>query len=1003
MTQASIDVSLNGVSTRVLVDSGASCNLLGESTLGQLQLQGLGVTLTKCTRKLFAYGAHQLNVVGKFTAIFQCGSERTEDEVIVVRGDGEFLLGRSTALKLKALVLPDVNQVGSATASPSTNDEIKNEYPGVFSGVGKLIGYQARFHVDSKVPPVAQRQRRIPYAYETRVDEKLQELQQSGIIEEAVGPTPWVSPIVIAPKKHGDIRLCVDLRRVNEAIVRERHPMPTTEELLHEVNGSTVFSKIDLKWGFHQVELEEESRYLTTFAANGKLYRFHRLPFGISSAPELYQKIISDVIKDLAGCRNGADDILLHADSLNQHDVRVHALMNRLQQVNLTVNPAKCEFAKSSIEFFGLQRSDKGIQPTPERIRSLAEASRPSNASEVRSFLGTAGFSAKFIPDFATVAEPLRRLTVKGAQFKWTTEQQQAFDHLKRLLVSSSTLAYYDAEAPIELVTDASPVGLGAVLVQKQDGVWRPVAYASRSLAAVERRYSQTKREALGIVWACERFHTYLLGREFTVCTDHKPLEVIYSARSKPSARIERWVLRLQPYSYRAKHIPGKTNIADALPRLPVAAADPGISSDEESVRLITQTAAPIAIGIRTIERSSAEDEELSAVRKCLHDGSWDGLPAAYRQVRGELTVVGKVVLRGQRIVIPTELRHQTVQLAHEGHQGIVKTKERLRSKVWWPGMDSEAEKLCKSCHACQVVAAPANAPPVKSTPLPDAPWQHLAVDLLGPLPSGEHIVVLVDYYSRYFEVDVVKSTSAEAVIPMIEAQFSRHGIPTSLRTDNGPPFNSEGFAKFLHECGVQQLRTTPLWPRANGEVERQNRSLMKVIRAAYAEGKTWKREVQRFLMAYRSTPHSTTGVAPAAELLFGRKVHCKIPALGEPATNEAVRDRDSERKQSMRDSADDANHATSQSTQIGDSVLLKRSETRSKVDTPFHHQPHVVVSRNGDQVVVQAPDGKLVRRNVQFTKPFRQHHPAEPSPEVQEAPQHGAEPRRSDRLSVKC
>ena len=175
-----------------------------------------------------------------------------------------------------------------------------------------------------------------------------------------------------------------------------------------------------------------------------------------------------------------------------------------------------------------------------------------------------------------------------------------------------------------------------------------------------------------------------------------------------------------------------------------------------------------------------------------------------------------------------------------------------------------------------------------------------------------------MDYYSRYFEVDVVKSTSAEAVIPMIEAQFRRHGVPTSLRTDNGPPFNSEGFVKFLHDGGAQQLRTTPLWPTANGEVERQNRSLMKVIRAAYAERKTWKREVQRFLMAYRSTPHSTMVVAPA-ELLFGRKVHCKLPALGEPATIEAVRDRDSEHKQSMCDSADNANNATSQSTQIGD------------------------------------------------------------------------------------
>ena len=202
-------------------------------------------------------------------------------------------------------------------------------------GVGKLKGYQARLHVDVEVPPVAQRQRRILYAYVQAADKKLEELLSTDVIEETDGPTPWVSPVVIALKKNGDIRLCVDLRRVNEAIIGEWHPLPTKDEILHEANGSTVFSKIDLRWGFHQVELEKSSTHLTTFVANGKLCRYKRLPFGISSAPELYQKIIRDVIRDLPGVVNAADDILVHGRTQAEHDERLIRLLDRLQAVNL--------------------------------------------------------------------------------------------------------------------------------------------------------------------------------------------------------------------------------------------------------------------------------------------------------------------------------------------------------------------------------------------------------------------------------------------------------------------------------------------------------------------------------------------------------------------------------------------------------------------------------------------------------------------------------------------
>ena len=224
-------------------------------------------------------------------------------------------------------------------------------------------------------------------------------------------------------------------------------------------------------------------------------------------------------------------------------------------------------------------------------------------------------------------------------------------------------------------------------------------------------------------------------------------------------------MLRLQSYDYTVRHVPGKKNIADVLSRLPYDDNQTASDGDEEAVRLVAQAAAPSAIGVHEVERVSANDDELTLVRECIRQDTLEKLPSEYKNVRYELTVLGKLVLRGQRLVIPHSLRQQTVCLAHEGHQGISKTKERLRSKVWWPGMDRDAEKVCRSCHACQVTGPPAPPPLVKTTPLPEGPWQSLAVDLLGPLSGGEYLLVLVDYYSRYFEVDMVKTTKTEIII----------------------------------------------------------------------------------------------------------------------------------------------------------------------------------------------------------------------------------------------
>ena len=450
---------------------------------------------------------------------------------------------------------------------------------------------------------------------------------------------------------------------------------------------------------------------------------------------------------------------------------------------------------------------------------------------------------------------------------------------------------------------------------------------------------------------------------------------MIYSRGSKPSARIERWLLRLQPYNYKVCCVKSRDTIADALSRLTKIPASRNSRYDDEYVRMVTLESVPIALKIQEIEKVSADDEELQVVCGCLASGTWEGAPKSYVCVRNELTFIGDVILRGTRIVIPEKLRQRVLRLAHEGHQGIVKMKERLRSKVWWPGVDKEAERKCRECYGCQLVTKETIIPPVKTTRLPERPWQDLALDLLGPLPTGEHLLVLVAYFSRWVEVDVIYSTTSEVIIKCLDKQFCRYGVPRTLRTDNGANLVSAEMDGYLTEMGIKRRLTTPLWPRANGEVERQNRSLLKAMRATQAEKKDWRSELNKYLLAYRSTPHTMTGTSPA-ELLYGRKLSTKLPELADfgdsdEATHPEVRDWDAEKKLRGADYVDKKHHAADKpDVQEGGLVLLeKRKET--KLSTNYEKEPYQVVERHGDQIKLKSSQGAVYKRNIQHVKRF--------------------------------
>ncbi|CAG2198053.1 unnamed protein product [Mytilus edulis] len=308
-------------------------------------------------------------------------------------------------------------------------------------------------------------------------------------------------------------------------------------------------------------------------------------------------------------------------------------------------------------------------------------------------------------------------------------------------------------------------------------------------------------------------------------------------------------------YNYQIKYLPGKQNIADALSRL-VAINKTEFKERnvaEEFVRFCAQEGTPKALTTKEIEKEAKVDTELSEVRNSLQQAKWNqSVMSAYYPVKNELSVIGYLVMRGRRIIIPKTLQAKCLQLAHEGHLEIVGTIQMLRSKVWWPNMDKDVEKYVKSCHGCQITSQFSHPEPLEPIKLPTGPWQYLAIDLLGPLPSGHFVFVVIDYYSRYYEIDITKDTSSEKMIDSLENMLLRHGLPLSIRSDNGPEFTSKLFKRYLEDIDVKHVRNTPLYPAANGEVERQNRSLMKRIRIAQADAMDWKRELRKYIMEFK-------------------------------------------------------------------------------------------------------------------------------------------------------
>ncbi|XP_047991724.1 uncharacterized protein K02A2.6-like isoform X2 [Leguminivora glycinivorella] len=965
-----IDCEVGGFNISMLIDSGSKWNLIGKETWTEMIRNNVVIyDQNKDLHKTFVpYGSTTaLSLQGTFKANIKVGSQTQDATFYVITEGTRNLLGRDTAKQLGVLKLGlDINQIQEET------------FP-------KIKNVLIHIPIDETIQPVSQPLRRIPIPLEKKVEEKLQDLIKRDIIEEVSGSSKWVSPIVPILKENGELRLCVDMRRANAAIMRENHPLPTMDKLLPQVRDAKYFSKLDIRDAFHQLELHPDSRHITTFITSLGMYRYKRLMFGITCAPEIFQKTIEKLLLGCEGVINFMDDILVYGRDKEEHDTRLQQVTNVLKENNVVLKEEKCIIGVTKVHFLGHELSAEGVRPLQKYLSAIQQFRSPKTVGELQSFMGLVNYVGRWIPNLSTLTEPMKLLLRNRPgkntvlQNDWGCKQQSAFQALKEAISNIPTLGYYDVSKKTVVIADASPVGLGAVLVQIHDNEPRIIAFGSRTLTDCERRYCQTEKEALALVWAIEHFHIFLYGKQFDLITDHKPLEVIFGPKSKPCARIERWILRLQSYKFKVIYRPGKNNIADPLSRL----NDNNLSSGEpieHHIQQIVEYIRPRAISLNEVAYYSEKDPEIQKVKAGLYHNNWDEEVKIYKLFQTELCFYEEILLRGTRIVIPKDLRKIILTAAHEGHPGIVAMKARLRAKVWWPKYDREAEKLVKSCAGCTLVSAPNPPNPLKRRELPDEAWKDVAIDLLGPLPSGDHIFVIIDYFSRYKEVKICRKIDSTEMTKHLLEIFSRLGDPATITADNGRQFISDHFKSFCKERGITLHSTIPYWPQMNGEVERQNKDILKRLRISQVEKKDWKLALIEYIGMYNSTPHSVTGKTPA-ELFFRRQFRDKIPMVSDLSrkgdfnlenkdVDMEVRDKDKELKEKGKEYTDEKRKAKECTLVEGDKVVMKNITKENKLSTPFGATTLTVEKVNGGDVeVVNDETGQRYRRNVVHLK----------------------------------
>ena len=776
----------SGRSINFIVDTGSPVSFLPRMALDEWL--GTDYELRKTNATISGVTGHNLAVLGGIQINARGENGGAADAVsldLLVTEHGPSVLGLDGLRALQVKVALHSNY-----SSPA--GDIGRLLKACGANSGGMDVPPVRLEVDAE--PKFCKARPMPFGLRAAVEKNIQDLVADGILS-PVKSSSWATPIVTPLKSNGTPRICGDYRiTVNPVLKQTASTTREVEEMFAGLKGQNVFSKVDLQNAFLQIPLDQPSKEVTTIHTSWGLFKYNFLPFGLTVAPGLFQQTMDAVIKGLPGVRSYQDDLLVFAKTREEHDGRLMKLLQVLQTRNVRINVEKSLIGVRQLKYLGYVIDGQGIHVDKDRIRALKDAPRPATAQELQSLLGFAQYYARFVPGFARIARPLFNLLTEG-DLRWTGPTRAALDQLFRSLLDGEVLQSFQLGARSELVVDASEYAIGAVLEQQG----HPIICISRRLSQAECNYSQTQREALAVVWAVKRLHKYLFGTKFHLVTDHKALEFIMrpdSSLSKcTSAMLQRWAISLASYDYTIQYRPGKEiPHADFLSRH--CKHEP--PETDESTAFFTN---PLPVGRNHLIRETqlAYGLVMAGLRNGWSASARKRFPDLYVKRTEMALLPDGVITIHDRPLIPPSCRGLMLTHLHVGHLGRDKMKSLARLLCWWPSMDQDISIFLKECRSCQLnKPTRSHHPQRKPWPIPFCAMQRVHADYCGPFLGKYYALVVEDSYSKFPEVFVTPTATADFTKRALRRYFAREGIPQALVTDNGTHFTGEEVQSWL-------------------------------------------------------------------------------------------------------------------------------------------------------------------------------------------------------------
>ncbi|XP_047037821.1 uncharacterized protein K02A2.6-like isoform X1 [Helicoverpa zea] len=863
-------------------DTGAACNIIGTNVCKKLGLNKSD--FEPCNKNVIQLDGKSVSVCGTCTLEIQHPNQlKYRVKFIVIDGSVPTLIGCKTCLEYN-FVKPNTNlvKVHNVTCNDTEINKLitslKSNFSELFDGgLGCLPGL-VKIQLKENAVPVAQAARRVPFSLLPELREELTKMESMGVIEKVNKPTQWVNNLVLVRKPNGKLRICIDPRALNKFILQPKYQLPTIDEIKSKMQNAKVFALLDASNGFWMLKLDDESSDLCTFITPFGRYRFRRLPFGVSCAPEEFSRVISQMFENVEGVIPYLDDLCVYADSVKQLKDRLQKVLEIASTNGIKFNENKCKFFVSKLLFVGHIFTARGISPDPDKVQAVMNMERPRCRKDLERFLGMCNYLSRFIPNYSKLIEPLRVLLKKDTVFYWDSNQDQSVMSLKKALCSSPCLAYFDTNKDIVLSVDSSSTALGAVILQQD----RPIAFGSRALTVTEQNYCQLEKEMLAIVYGCYKMHQYVYGRKVHVESDHKPLETLFKKPlHKVPARLQRMMLSVQGYNLEVVYKPGKhLYIADTLSR----SCPPTIENKFTQLRQnivchvkLQRDCLPISSKqLIKIQKATEMDPTLKQIKNYLKNGwpnnlnNLDKKTRIFMTFRDELGLLDGIILKSNLIVIPDSMKSEILKIIHDGHVGVSTCKIRARSCVFWPEINKDLESYVSSCEPCAKYKPNLQKEPLVNHSVETLPWHKIGMDICTF--KGKDFLIFIDYYSKYIEVCKLEQLSTACVILNCKSVFARHGIPALVVTDCGTRFTSGEFKNFAEKYNFNHIKTSPKHSQSNGQSESAVKIFKNIMKKCTEDGS----DPYLGLLNYRNTPK--LHMPSPAQLLYSRNLRSLLP-----------------------------------------------------------------------------------------------------------------------------